>query len=92
MKQLEPDVKKLETQLRAWAVKIDDFVVAVQKSNGWSRIDVRQRIDDLKVKRALCRAKLDEFVATGSAHRDDLKAGLNRVWKDLENTFKEMNL
>jgi hypothetical protein len=63
-----------------------------QESNGWARIDLRQRIDDLKVKRALVRANLDEFKAAGSDTRAGLRTELKSAWKDLENAFQEMQL
>ena len=72
--------------------EIDEFEATAQKSNGWVRIDLRQRIDDLKVKRALVRAKLDEFVAAGSDRRKGLMVGLERVWNDLKATFDELKL
>ena len=84
--------REMERQLTLWAGKIDDFSAAAQESNGWDRIDLRQRIDDLKVKRALVRANLDEFKAAGSESRVGLRAGLESAWKDLEIAFQEMTL
>ena len=82
----------METQLEVWAGRIDEFTTAAQESKGWSRIDLRQRIDDLKVRRALVRANLDEFKATGSQSRPDLRTDLAGAWRDLEDAFQEMNL
>jgi hypothetical protein len=82
----------METQLKVWAGKIDEFTAAAQESNGWARIDLRQRIDDLKVKRALVRANLDEFKAAGSNSRPGLRTDLESAWRDLEGTFREMKL
>jgi hypothetical protein len=85
-------VGEMETQLKVWAGKIDDFTTAAQESNGWAGIDLRQRIDDLKVKRALVRANLDEVKAAGSDSRTGLRTGLESAWKDLEDAFQEMKL
>ena len=82
----------METQLNIWAGKIDEFTAAAQESNGWARIDLRQRIDDLKVKRALVRANLDAFKAAGSDGREGLRTELGNAWKDLEDAFQEMKL
>ena len=85
-------VRRMETQLNIWAGKIDEFTAAAQESNGWARIDLRQRIDDLKVKRALVRANLDAFHAAGSDSRAGLRTDLESAWKDLEKAFQEMKL
>ena len=84
--------REMETQLKIWAGKIDEFTAAAQESHGWARIDLRQRIDDLKVKRALVRANLDEFKAAGIDTRVGLRTDLASAWKDLENAFQEMKL
>jgi len=89
---LAANVEKMETQLEVWAGKIDEFTASAQESNGWARIDLRQRIDDLKIKRALVRANLDQFKAAGSDTRAGLRTDLNNAWKDLEDAFQEMKL
>jgi hypothetical protein len=85
-------VRQMETQLKVWAGKIDAFTTAAQESNAWARIELRQRIDDLKVKRALVRASLDEFKAAGSNCRVGLQTDLKATWRDLEEAFREMKL
>jgi hypothetical protein len=85
-------IREMETQLEIWAGKIDEFTAAAQGSHGWARIDIRQRIDDLKVKRALVRANLDKFKAAGSDRREGLRTELGNAWKDLEDAFREMKL
>ena len=85
-------VRRMETQLEVWAGKIDEFTTAAQESKGWARIDLRQRIDDLKVRRALVRASLDEFKAAGSNGRPALRADLEGAWRDLEAAFRGMKL
>ena len=85
-------IREMETQLKIWAGKIDEFTAAAQESHGWARIDLRQRIDDLKVKRALVRANLDQFKAAGSDSREGLRTELGNAWKDLEDAFRQMKL
>ena len=82
----------METQLEVWAGQIDDFAAAAQGSKGWGRIDLRQRVDDLKIKRALVRANLDELKAAGPDHKAGLRIDLESAWKDLEEAFQEMKL
>ena len=85
-------VRRMETQLGVWAGRIDEFTTAAQESKGWARIDLRQRIDDLKVRRALVRANLEELKAAGSPSRPGLRTDLEGAWRDLEDAFREMNL
>ena len=82
----------METQLEVWAGRIDVFTTAAQESKGWARIDLRQRIDDLKVRRALVRASLDAFKAAGSHSSPGLRTDLEGAWRDLEDAFREMNI
>lgn len=87
---LKANVEEMEAQLKLWTVKIDELSATAQKSNEWARIDFRQYIDDLKVKRALVRAKLDKFEATEIENRKSLRVGLMRVWKELANALEKM--
>jgi len=89
---LEANVEKIEAELKLWTAKIDELTASAQKSNGWARIDLRQRIDDLKVRRALVRAKLDELESAGSDNREGLRIGLERVWNELKAAFDELKL
>jgi hypothetical protein len=89
---LAASVRKMETQLTVWAGKIDEFTAAAQESNGWARIGLRQRVDDLKIKRALVRANLDELKAAGRDSRAGLRLELESAWKDLEDAFQRMKL
>ena len=88
MNSMEERVRMIEAQLKGWTASIDDLAAAAQKSNGWARIDLRQGIDDLKAKRALLRAKLDEFEAAGSTGREGLRKDLERAWRELRTAFE----
>lgn len=92
MDRLEKKVKEIEGKLKIWAEKIDEFTAEAQKSNGWARIELRQSIDDLKVKRALFQAKIDEFEAAESHSRDALKIRIESAWKDFEDACEKMGL
>jgi len=85
---MEERVRMIEAQFKGWTASIDDLAAAAQKSKGWARIDLRQGIDDLKVKRALLRTKLDEFWAAGSTGREGLRKDLERAWRELKSAFE----
>jgi hypothetical protein len=92
MEPLDTNVERMEAQLKRWHAKIDEFAAVVQKSNGWRRIDLLQRIDELKIKRALLRAKLDEWEVAEGHNREKVRDSLERIWNDLKEAFAELKL
>jgi len=86
----EMNVDKMEEEFNQWTKKLDTFETTAHTSNGWSKIDVRQRIDDLKVKRALVRTKLDEFKVTKKNRQESVMIALTLAWSDFETAFNEL--
>jgi hypothetical protein len=50
MEKTEQDLGKLETQLKQWGAKLDEFVAKADRAGTAARIDNRKRIDELKAK------------------------------------------
>ncbi len=90
MERTEEHVGKLETQLKQWGAKLDEFVAKADKAGTTARIDNRKRIDDLKAKVHAAQAKLDEVKAAGSEKWDTLKTGVESAWNELELAFKKL--
>ena len=90
MERTEEHVGKLETQLKQWGAKLDEFVAKADKAGTMARIDNRKRIDDLKAKVHAAQAKLDEVKAAGSEKWDTLKTGVESAWNELELAFKKL--
>ncbi|MDD5224852.1 MAG: hypothetical protein PHE84_12780 [bacterium] len=84
---LEADVDKMEAQLRLWTAQIDGLADKAKKTGAQAKIEYLQSIDDLKAKRAVAQAKVDEFRAAGSEKWGEFKAGIERAWDDLEGAF-----
>jgi hypothetical protein len=90
MEKTEDNVGQLETQLKQWGAKLDEFVAKADRAGTAARIDNRKRIDDLKAKVQAAQAKLDEVKTAGSEKWDTLKAGVESAWNDLETAFKKL--
>ena len=78
---MEANIDKMEAQLKQWAVLIDSLA---------AKAEYRLSIDDLKAKRAVAQAKVDEFKAAGIEKWEGFKAGIERAWSDLEIAFNEL--
>jgi peptidoglycan hydrolase CwlO-like protein len=91
MENTEDNVGKLETQLKQWGAKLDEFVAKADRAGTAARIDNRRRIEELKAKVKAAQAKLDEVKTAGSEKWETLKAGVESAWKDLEIAFKKLS-
>ena len=87
-----PDVDKLEAQLTRWAGQIDDLAAMAGKAGAKVKIEFRLSIDDLKLKRVLAQEKVDQFKAAGSGKWEELKAGIELAWCDLETAISDLKL
>jgi len=88
---MESDVDKMEAQLARWAALIDDLAEKADRG-AQIKIDYRLRIDDLKVKRAVAQARLNEFKAADGGKRAELKPGTERAWSELESALRDLKL
>lgn len=87
---MNAEIERMEAQLGVWDAKIREFAARADKARGQAQVDLCFHVDDLKAKRALAHAKLDELRAAGNDKQESLKAGLEAAWKDLEATFKKL--
>ena len=90
MEKHEADLGKMETQLKQWGAKLDEFVAMADRAGTTARIDNRKRVDDLKVKVQAARSKLDELQAAGSEKWETLKTGAESVWGEVELAFGKL--
>ena len=83
------DVAKMETQLTRWAALIDDLAARADKG-AQIKIEHRQRIDDLKVKRAVAQERFNEYKAADDVRRAALRPDAECAWSDLEAAFRDL--
>ena len=89
MENTEADLGKLETQLKQWGAKLDEFVAKADRAGTAARIDNRKRIDELKAKVKVAQAKLDEVKTAGSEKWETLRTGVESAWAELELAVKK---
>jgi hypothetical protein len=87
---LEANVDKLEAQLKLWAAKIDVLAAKADQAGAQAGIDYRAGIDDLKAKRVVAQAKIDEYKAAGREKWEGFKAGIELAWSDLETALANL--
>lgn len=90
MEKMQENLGRLESQLKQWGAKLDEFVARADRAGTAARIDNRKRIDDLKAKYQAAQSKLDDVKTAGSEKWETLKTGVERAWGELEIAFKKL--
>jgi DNA repair exonuclease SbcCD ATPase subunit len=92
--QIDKGIAKLESQLAAWRTKLDELAAkasAKATATGHeAKVESKKQIEELRAKLAVAQTKLDEMKTAGSAKLETLKQGVDRLWHDVEGTFKKL--
>jgi len=91
MEKTQANLGKLETQLKQWGAKLDEFIAKADRAGTTARIDNRKRIDDLTAKVQVAQSKLDEVKTAGSERWETLKTGVESAWNELDLAFKKLS-
>ncbi|HEY3493933.1 MAG TPA: hypothetical protein VGK73_04575 [Polyangiaceae bacterium] len=85
METMELHVAKMETQLSQWGEKLDQLVAKADVAAVEATLDYHKRVDELKGKYQLARAKLDELKTAESSEKwEIIQAGVESTWNELE--------
>jgi uncharacterized coiled-coil DUF342 family protein len=87
---IEARLAKLEDQLDLWNAKVRELAAKANTATQQAKIDSRKEVEELRAKLDTARAKLDEAKAVGVEKWGIVKQGVERVWEDLEGTFKRL--
>jgi len=90
METMEAHVGKMESQLKQLGAKLDAIVAKAEGFGAEAKAEHGRRIDDLKAKQKVARAKLDELKAAGSEKWETFKTGVETSWTELEAAFKKL--
>lgn len=90
METRQVQIGKMEKQLKQWGARLDDLAAQVTTAGAKAKADERQVVADLRAKRELAQAKLDELKAAGGDKWETFKDGVESAYNDLEGAFKEL--
>ncbi len=89
----EANADKIETQLKAWGVQLDELVVGYLHAGALANDPYRVRIDGLRTRQEAVQAKLEAFNApdgTGGP-MTSFRASIAEDWSALETGFKDLS-
>jgi hypothetical protein len=87
---MEAHAEKMETKLNQWLSKLDELVAKTKEASGDAKSDYRLRVEELKAKHQLARAKLAELKTAGRDNWKSIKASLESAWSDIESAYKNL--
>jgi len=85
MKNQESHAKDTEVKLKQWEAKIDELKAVVGKADAKSREKIYKEVERLIKLKHKAREKLELMKYAGKESINDVKQGVEKVMKDLEN-------
>ena len=90
MKTENPDVGKMEAELRQWGARLDNLLAMADLVGTAARIDYRQRLDDAREKYDAAEAKLAEMKAAGRGKWETFAGDVENAWSELATAFTRL--
>ena len=84
---MEAAMKKMESQLELWGLKISEVAARTYRVGVPARHETLMGVDELKALHAIAQEKFDAFKAAKDQQRARLEAGLKIAWRELEAAF-----
>jgi hypothetical protein len=89
-KRVDKRVAKMAVQLERWSARIDELAAKTENAGTRATIVEHQRVDELRVCRAIARARFEEYRSAGEEQRESLKGGMQQAWNDLAAAVKKL--
>ena len=89
-KRVDKRVDKMEARLESWSARIDELAAKTENAGTRATIGEHQRIDELRVCRAIAQARFEEYRTSEEKQRESLKAGMEQAWNDLAAAMKRL--
>ncbi|MFZ0390206.1 MAG: coiled coil domain-containing protein [Calditrichia bacterium] len=80
-------LQKMADQLKQWDAEIDDMKEKADKAQDESSTELRNQIDELQAKKKAAEEKLKQLQEAGGGALNEMKAGLERSWKEFKGAF-----
>jgi hypothetical protein len=87
MESVGQEVGRIETRLRQLGAKLDRLAAEADAAGAEVKTDYRQKIDH---KHAVVQSELQAFRAADGEKWDNVKGGVETVWRDIESAFKAL--
>jgi hypothetical protein len=84
------NLDKIDAQLERWGEKIDKLVTLAEGVGARAALNHRERIMELKAKRAAATARLVELRAESSSRWRRSRGGIATAWNDLMIAFRAL--
>ena len=80
----EEYMEKLNSQLRSWGARIDEFTERAEFEALEHKTKLKREIADFRIKRLDAQLKLQQLKETTGDAWEKLEAGLDRAWEDMK--------
>jgi len=80
--------EKLEAQLKEWNAEIDKLKAKAAKAKADAQITYHEKIAKIKEKKEVVQKKMTELGNAGEDAWEDLRAGVEKAWKNFEDAVK----
>ena len=75
---------KMNARLREWQAKIDALKARADQAEAEQKIQYYEEIESLRTKQQKVQQKLEELRSAGASAWEEVKAGVEAAWTDLE--------
>lgn len=80
--------QKMNAQLQEWQQKIDLLKSKADKAEAEQKIKYYEQVESLRAKQMAVHEKLEELRNASEGAWEDVKAGVELAWHDLEHAFE----
>jgi len=87
MKDRKAYIEKLTAQLKVWDAEIQKLEAKADSAKVDAKSEYQQRIQKLRERREEAQSKVNKLQQSSEEAWDELKAGTEKVFADIKNTF-----
>lgn len=82
--------EKLDAQVKEWSAEIALLKAKAENAQADVKVECVTKIDALQQKSDIAKAKLHELKGAGDETWEDLKTGVQKAWKEVNNAFHDI--
>jgi hypothetical protein len=79
--------EKMDARLREWQAKIDELKARADQAGAEQKMAYYEQIESLRARQQKAQAQLNELRSAGEDAWEDVKAGVELAWQDLQEAF-----